>query len=62
MASCFREKPGPLVAVMDLTPARDAPQTAHMEEISSSICTNLPPTAGSSSARLSAISVDGVMG
>ena len=35
--SCMREKPGPLVAVMDLTPAREAPITAPMLAISSSI-------------------------
>lgn len=31
------EKPGPLVAVMALSPATDAAHTAHNEEISSSI-------------------------
>ena len=35
--SCIREKPGPLVAVIDFTPARDAPITAPMLAISSSI-------------------------
>ena len=36
--SCISEKPGPLVAVNDLAPARDAPTMAAMLAISSSIC------------------------
>src|SRR5665647_1879513 len=35
--SCFKEKPGPLVAVRDFKPAREAPITAAMLDISSSI-------------------------
>jgi len=35
--SCISEKPGPLVAVNDLAPASEAPMTAAMEAISSSI-------------------------
>ena len=31
--SCIREKPGPLVAVMALAPARDAPMIAPMDAI-----------------------------
>ena len=62
MFSCLREKPGPEVAVMDLTPATDAPMTAAMLASSSSIWMNLPPTRGSFSAQPSAISVEGVMG
>jgi hypothetical protein len=62
MFSCFREKPGPDVAVIAFTPATDAPMHAAMPAISSSIWMNLPPTCGSRSAHLSAISVDGVIG
>ena len=36
------EKPGPLVAVMDFAPVQEAPMTAEMEAISSSIWTNRP--------------------
>ena len=43
-------------------PVNDAPQTAPMLAISSSICRNLPPRLGSSSARISITSVLGVMG
>jgi predicted secreted protein len=35
--SCIRENPGPLVAVIAFTPARDAPIMAPMLAISSSI-------------------------
>ena len=35
--SCIREKPGPLVAVNAFFPAREAPNSAAMELISSSI-------------------------
>jgi len=62
MFSCMREKPGPLVAVMALRPPTDAPMTAAMLAISSSIWINLPPSRGSSRAIVSAISDDGVMG
>ena len=47
---------------MALTPAAEAPSTAAMEEISSSIWMKWPPTWGSRRALCSAISVDGVMG
>jgi hypothetical protein len=62
MFSCIREKPGPLVAVMDFSPPTEAPMMAAMLAISSSIWMNLPPTLGSSRARISATSVEGVMG
>jgi hypothetical protein len=62
MFSCIREKPGPEVAVMLLTPAAEAPMTAAMEPSSSSIWMKCPPTWGSLPAQPSAISVDGVMG
>ncbi len=62
MFSCLRENPGPLVAVMDFDPAREAPIIAAMAAISSSICMKAPPIRGSSIARTSATSVDGVMG
>jgi hypothetical protein len=60
--SCTRENPGPLVAVMLLTPARDAPITAPMEAISSSIWIKVPPRAGRRQLIISLISVAGVMG
>ena len=60
--SCIRLKPGPEVAVSALMPAREAPQTAAMEAISSSIWMKVPPTSGRRAAEPSAISVDGVMG
>ena len=41
--SNFNDIPGPLVAVSDLAPAREAPITAAIALISSSICINLPP-------------------
>ena len=62
MFSCFSEKPGPLVAVMALTPATEAPMTAAMLPISSSICTYRPPTWGRRMDEVSATSLDGVMG
>jgi len=62
MFSCFREKPGPDVAVMALRPESEAPMTAAMLAISSSIWMNFPPHRGRASARCSAISEDGVMG
>ena len=60
--SCFREKPGPLVAVMDFLPPMEAPIAAPNPAISSSVCINLPPTWGRRAANCSAISVEGVMG
>ena len=62
MFSCMSEKPGPEVAVSALAPASEAPMTAAMEAISSSIWMKWPPTAGRRRARTSAISVEGVMG
>jgi hypothetical protein len=60
--SCIREKPGPLVAVNALAPAREAPMTAAMLAISSSICRQTPPTFSMTLEHSSAISEDGVMG
>src|SRR5512147_1689134 len=60
--SCISEKPGPLVAVSALAPASDAPTTAAIEAISSSICRYTPPSAGSLVEHASAISEDGVIG
>ena len=60
--SCISEKPGPLVAVNALAPASEAPITAAMEAISSSICTYMPPSAGMRFAHSSAISEEGVIG
>jgi len=62
MFSCMSENPGPLVAVMAFTPASDAPMTAPMLAISSSIWMKVPPRAGSLRAMCSAISEAGVMG
>jgi hypothetical protein len=62
MFSCLRENPGPLVAVIALTPPMEAPITAAIEAISSSICTKTPPASGSRRARRSAISDEGVIG
>ncbi len=60
--SCMRLKPGPEVAVSALAPASEAPQTAAMLAISSSIWMKGPPTSRQAAASTSAISVDGVMG
>ena len=60
--SCISEKPGPLVAVKDFLPARDAPSRAAMELISSSIWMYTPPWRGSSLAAPSAISELGEIG
>ena len=60
--SCINEKPGPLVAVMTLLPVSEAPMMAQIEAISSSIWMNFPPTFGSRSESISAISVEGVIG
>ena len=62
MFSSFSENPGPLVAVIAFTPPIDAPITAAIEAISSSICTNTPPSGGSSLDMRSATSDDGVIG
>ena len=60
--SCLSEKPGPEVAVRDFLPAMEPPIAAAMPAISSSIWMNRPLIFGSSSAIISAISVDGVIG
>ncbi len=62
MLSCMSEKPGPDVAVSALAPASEAPMTAAIEAISSSICTKWPSTCGRRRDSTSAISVEGVMG
>ena len=46
MLSCMSEKPGPEVAVSALVPASEAPITAPIEAISSSIWMKWPPTCG----------------
>ena len=60
--SIIRLKPGPDVAVILFTPAHEAPTTAAMAAISSSICINVPPTSGRRAEICSATSVAGVMG
>src|SRR3990167_3167687 len=60
--SCIREKPGPLVAVNDFVPPSEAPMIAQIEAISSSICIKTPPIFGSLTERISATSVEGVIG
>ena len=60
--SCMRLNPGPEVAVSAFSPAREAPHTAEMLAISSSIWRNEPPTSGMRRDSVSAISVEGVMG
>ena len=60
--SCISENPGPLVAVMDFTPATEAPTIAPMLAISSSIWMKRPPNWGRRAAISSAISVEGVIG
>ena len=62
MFSCFRENPGPEVAVSDFDPASEAPMTAPMAAISSSIWMKTPPNFGSITDSSSAISEDGVIG
>src|SRR3989338_5797848 len=44
--SCFKEKPGPEVAVITFRPAKDAPKMAPILAISSSIWINFPPSCG----------------
>jgi hypothetical protein len=60
--SIIKLNPGPDVAVMDLTPALDAPRIAFIEAISSSIWIKIPPTSGILADIASAISVAGVIG
>ena len=60
--SVISESPGPLVAVIDGTPPKLAPTTMPSAEISSSACTTWPPSAGSSSIRVSMTSDEGVIG
>jgi hypothetical protein len=62
MCSCIREKPGPLVAVIALSPPSDAPITAPRLAISSSIWMKTPPAFGMARDICSMISVAGVMG
>ena len=62
MFSIMREKPGPEVAVMARAPVQEAPTTAAMEAISSSIWMKTPFAFGSLRAMCSATSVEGVMG
>jgi hypothetical protein len=58
----MRLRPGPDVAVMAFAPDHEAPHTAEMEPISSSIWMKAPLWSGSSFARFSMISDEGVMG
>ena len=60
--SCLSENPGPEVAVSDFAPASDAPITAPIAAISSSIWMNQPPDLGNITDSSSAISEDGVIG
>ena len=60
--SAISERPGPDVAVIDFTPANDAPMTAPIAESSSSVCSAVPPSFGSHSASMCRISDDGVIG
>jgi hypothetical protein len=60
--SCMRLKPGPDVAVIDREPPQEAPITADIAPISSSIWRYVPPTLGRLSAIISAISEAGVIG
>jgi hypothetical protein len=62
MFSCLSEKPGPLVAVIAFTPAREAPMIAPIAAISSSIWMNPPPVLRSRTQSSSAISDEGVIG
>ena len=52
----------PLVTVIDFVPVHDAPTTAAMLAISSSIWMNVPPIMGKRRAMRSTTSVEGVMG
>ena len=58
----MRESPGPDVAVIDLTPAKEAPMTAPIAASSSSVWMKEPSTRGSHSPRKWRISDDGVIG
>ena len=60
--SIISERPGPDVAVMDFTPAKDAPMMAPIAASSSSVWTTEPPARGSHSARKCRISEEGVIG
>jgi len=60
--SVFSERPGPLVAVMALTPANEAPTAAPMPAISSSAWSTEPPYFQTWSVKNCMISVEGVMG
>jgi hypothetical protein len=60
--SAFRDMPGPEVAVMDFTPAKEAPTAAPTPAISSSACSMVPPCFQISRERSCMISDEGVMG
>ena len=60
--SVISASPGPEVAVIDLTPAKEPPITAPIAESSSSVCTRYPPTFGISSDSRWRTSDDGVIG
>src|SRR4030042_996705 len=62
MVSCMSENPGPDVAVIDFAPPQEAPTTADIHAISSSIWRKDPPTSGSLLASPSVIAVEGVIG
>ena len=62
MFSIIREKPGPLVTVIDFVPVQAAPTTAAMLASSSSIWMKVPPIIGNLPAIRSTTSVEGVMG
>ena len=58
----MRERPGPEVAVIDLTPENDAPITAPIAASSSSVWRKAPPARGIHSVRKCRISDEGVIG
>ena len=60
--SVMSERPGPEVAVIDLTPAKEAPITAPIAASSSSVWRKEPPARGIHSARKCRISDEGVIG
>ena len=61
-SSIISASPGPEVAVIARWPLNEAPMTMARAAISSSACTSVPPTLGSSPAKNSMIPVAGVMG
>ncbi len=60
--SVIRERPGPDVDVIDLTPANDAPTQEPSAESSSSVWITEPPTFGIHSERKWSTSDEGVIG